>query len=38
MVRLLVHRGWHIIGPARTDPRFPEVQFQVTVLSLGTTP
>jgi GNAT superfamily N-acetyltransferase len=38
MVRLLVHRGWRIIGPARTDPRFPEVQFQVAVLTLGTTP
>ena len=33
MVRLLVNRGWRIVGPARTDPRFPGVEFQVALLT-----
>jgi GNAT superfamily N-acetyltransferase len=32
MVRLLLPRGWRILGPATVDPRFPGVPFQVAVL------
>lgn len=31
MVRLLVHRGWQIIGAAEPDPRFPGVRFQIAI-------
>jgi GNAT superfamily N-acetyltransferase len=34
LVRLLVRRGWEILGPAPVDPRFPDVEFQVTLLQL----
>jgi N-acyl-L-homoserine lactone synthetase len=34
MVRLLVRRGWQIVGPATPDPRFPGVPFQVAQLDL----
>lgn len=31
MVPLLRRRGWQIVGPATPDPRFPGVQFQVSL-------
>lgn len=31
MCRLLIRRGWRIVGPANPDPRFPGVEFQVAV-------
>jgi GNAT superfamily N-acetyltransferase len=34
MVRLLVRRGWQILGPAPFDPRYPGVEFQVALLAL----
>lgn len=34
MVRLLLPRGWQLLGPARLDPRFPAVQFQVACLDV----
>ena len=34
MIRLLVPRGWRVLGPARSDPRFPGVEFQVATLDL----
>ena len=30
MVRLLLRRGWQVVGPASDDPRFPGISFQVT--------
>lgn len=33
MARLLVRRGWKVLGPSSTDPRFSGVQFQVAVIS-----
>jgi len=38
MLRLLAPRGWRIVGPARIDPRFPGVQFQVAALTFRDTP
>jgi GNAT superfamily N-acetyltransferase len=35
MVRLLLPRGWRVVGPASTDPRFPGVPFQVAVLDFA---
>lgn len=34
MARLLMPRGWRLLGAARTDPRFPGVEFQVVCLDL----
>lgn len=34
MCRLLRRRGWHDVGPARPDERFPGVLFEVMVLEL----
>ena len=31
MTRLLVRRGWQMLGPASADRRFPKVTFQVAV-------
>jgi GNAT superfamily N-acetyltransferase len=35
MVRLLLRRGWRVLGPASADPRFPGVPFQVAVLDFA---
>jgi len=35
MGRLLQRRGWHNVGPARPDERFPGVRFEVMVLELS---
>jgi GNAT superfamily N-acetyltransferase len=35
MIRLLRPRGWVVVGPARLDPRFPGVPFEVAVLDLA---
>jgi GNAT superfamily N-acetyltransferase len=35
MVRLLRRRGWNIVGPASSDPRFPGEVFHVAVVSFN---
>jgi hypothetical protein len=34
MVRLLIHRGWYVAGPASSDSRFRDVQFSVVIKPL----
>jgi hypothetical protein len=34
MVKLLMRRGWQLVGPALPDPRFPGVSFTVATKEL----
>ncbi|MCA9174206.1 MAG: GNAT family N-acetyltransferase [Planctomycetales bacterium] len=35
MCRLLVRRGWQLLGPATSDPRFPQTRFTVAAKTLA---